>query len=332
MPNWPLALLVALALALAGCSAQAQEVTIEPSAAQRCMQHLGGPELQPEYPAAAFNANRGGRVQVELEFRAPDQPPRVLVLLHEGEPDILDAVQNHVRGMRVPCMTAGAAPARLNQDYVFQSDQRRVHWAHPVDAESSARSKLLACLSHLTGKRSPDYPSSLQRQAIQGRVLARLRFDRPDQPPRAEVFARQRLLAQVIEDWAQGYRLPCLQGEPVEGVWTFVFRFEGERFGFKEVPFMGLLRIVEGIYQQTLDIDTTAMNCPFDLRMTYRRPELPNAIGEVGASHPARRPLLDWLAQAELDLRASQLDAVHGDRFKITVPCLKLNLKPKEKS
>ena len=111
---------------------------IEPSPAQRCMQHLGGPQLQPEYPAAAFNANRGGRVQVELEleFRAPDQPPRV------------------------------------------------------------------------------------------------------------EVFARQHMLAEVIEEWAPG----------------------------------------------------------------YRRPELPNAVGEVGSVHPARQPLLDRLAQAELGLRRSQLE------------------------
>lgn len=325
--------LVLLALwAWAAVGAQAQEVAVEPSAAQHCVRHQAGPEHEPEYPVAAFNANRGGRVQVELTFRAPDEPPRVSVLLHEGEPDILDAVQAHLRGLRVPCLALGAAPARLNQDYVFQPDRRRVHWAHPVDADPAARGKLLSCLSHVTGHRAPDYPRQARVDGIQGRVLARLRFDRPDQPPQAEVFARQRALARVIEDWARGYRLPCLLDEPLEGVWTFVFQFEGERFGFKEVPFLSLLASIQGVRQQTLAFDTTTMNCPFELRMSYRRPHLPNSVGEVGTAHPARRPLLDWLAQAELDLRAAQMDAVYGDHFKVAVPCTKIDLKPQEKS
>lgn len=317
---------------MACCNAQAQDVTVEPSAAQRCMQHSAGADQQPAYPAEAFNANRGGRVQVELTFTGPDQRPQMLVLLHEGEPDLLDAVEKHVRDLRVPCLASGGAPARLRQDYVFKSDQRRVLWANPVDADAAARWKLLNCVTHSSGRRSPDYPMSALNQGLQGRVLARLRFDSPNRPPRAEIFARQHELAWAIEDWAKGYSLPCLQGEAVEGVFTFVFRMEGEKFGFKDVAFITLLRLVKDIRQQSLAFDTTLMGCPFDLNLQYRRPDLPNAVGEVGTSDPARRPLLDWLAQAELNLRRLQLDAVYGDSFKITVPCARIDLKPQEKS
>lgn len=311
---------------------QAQDVTLEPSAAQRCMQHTAGADRQPEYPPAAFNANRGGRVQVELVFAGPDQPPQVLVLLHEGEQDLLDAVQAHVRGLRVPCLAVGATPPRLRQDYAFQPDRRRVLWANPVDAVAAAKWKLLSCVAHASGRRAPDYPMLARVNGVQGRVLARLRFDSPGQPPRAEVFARHRELARAIEEWVKDFRLPCLQGDAVEGVFTYVFQFEGERFGFNNVAFIDLLGSVKGIRQQTLAFDTTAMNCPFDLDMQYRRPDMPNAVGEVGTSDPARRPLLDWLAQAELNLPSRQLDAVYGDSFKITVPCTRIDLKPKEKT
>ena len=326
----PLALL--LMAAVACHSARAQDVTVEPSAAQRCVQHTAGAGQQPTYPVDAFNANRGGRVQVELTFTAPDQRPQVLVLLHQGEPDLLDAVQKHVRDLRVPCLAAGAAPAKLRQDYVFQADQRRVLWANPVDADAAARWKLLTCVTHASGRRSPDYPMAAVRQHLQGRVLARLRFDSPDGPPRAEIFGRQRELTRAIEEWAKDYRLPCLQKEAVEGVFTFLFRLEGEKFGFTNVDFLSLLRLVKGIDQQSLAFDTTAMGCPFDLTMQYRRPDMLSAVGEIGTSQPARRPLLDWLAQAELNLRRPQLDAVYGDSFKITVPCARIDLKPKENS
>lgn len=328
LPSWVLM----WAVALACCQALAQDVTVEPSAAQRCMQHSAGAGQQPAYPADAYNNNRGGRVQVELTFTGPDQRPQVLVLLHEGEPDLLDAVQKHVRDLRVPCLAAGAAPAKLRQDYVFQADTRRVLWANPVDADAAARWKLLNCVTHASGKRSPDYPSAALHQGLQGRVLARLRFDSPDQPPQVAVYSRQRVLARAVEQWLMDYRLPCLRGEAVEGVFTYLFRFEGEHFGFKDVTLVNLLSLVKGIRQQTLAFDTTAMQCPFDLNIRYRRPDMPNAVGELGISQPSRRPLLDWLAQAELDLRSSQLDAVYGDSFKITVPCARINLKPQEKS
>lgn len=319
-------------MALACSTAQAQDISFEPGAAQRCLQHSAGPDTLPDFPSAAYNANRGGRVQVALTFSAPDKPPQMLVLLHEGEQDILDAVKDHVRGLRVPCLASAAAPAQLNQDYVFQPDQRRVHWANTADASEAARRGLFGCLSHRSGQRAPEYPSAAVRMQAQGRVLARLRFSSPTLPPEVEVFSRQRDLARHVQDWALDYRLPCLQGDSVEGVMTYLFKIEGERFGFKDVGFFHFLSLAKDIGRQTLAFDTTTMGCPFDLRVHYRRPDMVNDIGEVGARVAARRPLLDWLAQAELDLPPRQLDAVYGDSFKLTVPCTRIDLKPKEKS
>ncbi len=72
------------------------------------------------------------------------------------------------------------------------------------------------------------------------------------------------------------------------------------------------------------------MGCPFDVKLRYLKPDLPNDVGEVGSTDAARKPLLAWLAQAELDLKSEQRAAVFGDVVGFTVPCVKLDLKPDE--
>jgi hypothetical protein len=324
-----------LALGLLGlATAQAQDRAPEPSDAQRCLRHVDGPEAQPAYPSRAYNDNRGGRVQVEMRFAGPDRAPELRVLLHEGEADLLEAVQAHSRGLRVPCLAAGTEPAVLRRDYEFAPDRRQVHWSGARDVEADGRDGLWGCLMHTSGRRAPEYPASARRAEIQGRVLARMEFHDPEQPPRLSVHSRPSAsrLADVIEDWAKGYRLPCLIGPPMRATFTFVFMLEGDpAYGFREVNLRQFLGSVSGIEQQTLQLDTHQMGCPFELRMQYRQPDMPNLIGEPGNPVPARRPLLRWLAESELDLRGPLLDAIYGDTFKLAVPCLKINLKPKEK-
>lgn len=160
---------------------------------------------------------------------------------------------------------------------------------------------------------------------VQGRVLVRMRFTAPDQAPQAEVIARpQARLASAMTRWVQGYRMPCFGGEPVEAVYTFQFTFEGEGYGFtRAMTLQEVLPAVRGIHTQTLNFDTTEMACPFEVKLKYRRPGLPNAVGEVApegtpaatpfSPNPARRPLLDWLAKMELDIPPTALDSVYGD-------------------
>lgn len=326
--------LVACLLAWACCMpAAAQERAAEPSEAQRCLTHRDGPAAQPTYPAAAYNANRGGRVQMELQFRGAQREPDTRVLLHQGDDDLLAAVEAHVRGLRLPCLAAGAQPAVLRQEYVFQRDTRRVHWSNAEDTQADERDRDWSCLVHASGFRAPEYPARARRQDVQGRVLARLRFDSAEAAPQIEVFSRPDAtdLARAVQTWAEGYRVPCLRQGPISSVFTFIFRLGDDRYGFREVTLVQFMASVRGVREQTLQFDTTEMACPFELQVQYRRPGLPNAVGEPGERVPARRPLLEWLAAADLDLRHEMLDAVYGDSFKLAVPCMKINLKPKEK-
>jgi hypothetical protein len=310
--------------------AAAQEVTLEPTAAQRCLTPAAEQRGKPDYPIGPFKRNESGRVAVELTFTTTDKRPAVAVLSHEGSDEFVDAVREHVSQFRVPCLGAADIPARLQIDFQFKPDDREVHWSEPVDAGSRDRPAQLKCLVHASGDKFPEYPAAARRSELQGRVLARLRFSAPDQPPAAEVFARPAAqpLAAVVRHWVAGYRLPCLEGGPLEATWTFVFRLDDDVFGFRPLNLLQFLGAVRDIRKQTLRFDFNAMGCPFDLKFMYRQPYLPNAVGEVGGSQAARRPFLAWLAGVELDLPKRSQDAVFGDSVTLPIPCTKINLNP----
>ncbi len=333
---------LSLGLLLAG-PVQAQEVTLEPSATQRCLTPVAERRGAPDYPLRALKAETPGRVKVELVFDSADRGPEVTVLEQEGDDTFVAAVKAHVRDYRVPCLGGREAPARLRIDFVFTPDMRRVLWSTPTDANSEQRKALLKCLRHESGEKAPIFPESARKAGVQGRVLARMRFTAPDQAPAIEVFSRPqaRLLARAISAWTQGYRMPCFSGEPLDTTWVFYFIFEGESYGFKgPMTLQQLLPAVRGIHTQTLNFDFTEMACPFDVRLSYRRPELPNVVGELApegtsaaasiSPNPTRRQFVDWLTTIELDVPPSALDSVFGDSVTLTIPCIKINLNPKE--
>jgi hypothetical protein len=332
--------LLALLLGVLGLGgsppARAEQISAEPSREQRCLRHEAGDQAAPEYPAALYNANRGGRVQVELTFEGPAWPPEVRVLLHEGERDLLEAVREHVKGLRVPCMSTRQPVVVLSREYVFKPDDRQVHWTRSVDAGRQPElDRVLACMAHPSGRRGPEFPNWAERFEVQGRVLVRMTFERPDEPPRIETFARpgMRGLAQHAGAFAAQWRAPCLDPQRPQTVrHKLVFKLGGDHYGFGDVNLLQLLKASRGLKQTTLALNTTRMGCPFELRMTYYRPLLTNSVGEPGAPVAERRPLLEWLEQMELDLPGKSLDAAWGDSFKVAVPCLNIDLKPKEKT
>ena len=327
-------LLALLALLADRAQAQAPAPELQPSAAQQCLTHTAGKDAQPEYPVAEFNHNIGGRVQVELAFSRADRAPEVTILLQQANQPLVNAVLEHLRGLRVPCLVDGAAAVRLKQDFIFAVDRRQVHWTDAVDADMRRRAALMNCVRHVSGSMRMDYPAWALRRQLQGRVLVRAQFGNATDAPDIEVFARPYAdnLADEVKGWVQQSRLPCHEGAPLTAVWTFVFLIEGDRYGFRELGFRQFLGSAKGIRSQTIAFDTTTMGCPFDLQFQYRQPAMPNAVGEVDPPNPARRPLLQWMAGTELQLDGSSLDAVFGDSAKITVPCLKIDLKPQEKS
>ena len=325
-----------LALLLAAASAVAQQVEVAERETLRCLGVKAGAPPAPEFPPREFQNRVRGGVQVLLEFSAPDREPRVTVQENTGQEAFVEAVRAHVKDLRVPCLQPGEPPLRVVRDFVFRPDDRQVHWFRDSDADAAASREALSCVMHQGGPRqkTPIYPPAALRYDVQGRVLARLRFDGPDSPPVAELSARRsaRLLEQAVAQWAQGLRMPCHPGQgPVTGLYTLVFTFEGERhYGFNELTFRALLGGTRGIREKTLNFDTTTMGCPFEVDFQYRQPQWLNLVGEIGTPDPARRPLLEWLQTVEFDLKPELLDAIHGDTARVLIPCIRLDLKPKE--
>lgn len=321
----------------------AQQVTLEPSAAVACMTPAADARGVPEYPFVAFKSGHKGRVRVVLSFTSPDTHPAVKVTEHEGDDSFVDAVKAHVRQFRVPCHDGGEKPVRLTFDFRFRSDDREVFYSGPADADAAAREAQLACMVHESGRKAPAYPDHAQHAQVQGRVVARLRFEAPDKPPAVEVYTRAdaqsssasrrdtEMLSEPIKAWAEGYRLPCLQGRPITTNVVFVFRLERDAYGFKpNMTLMSLLPAVRNIKLQRLNFDFNRMACPFDVELTYYQPHRPNTVAEIGSHDPARRPFLDWLRQSVLDLPEPTLDSVFADTARFTVPCMKINLQPKD--
>lgn len=325
---------VAALAALAPGAAHAQAAVLQPSAEQQCLRHVDGATQLPEYPIEAYNAAQAGRLQVLLVFAQPDRPPETTVLLQEGGVRFQESVLRHVRGLRVPCMDAAKGPVRLRKDFVFDPGTRQVAASEAQDPDEARRAALLGCMVHASGWKVPTYPETARRMSLQGRVVVRARYANATEAPQVQVFARPyaKRLADEMADWMQNTRLPCHTGEPITADWTYIFVLEDDRYGFKGLSFMQFLARTKGVRDQTLLFDTDAMDCPFDVLLGYRQPELPNNVEEVGTRHPARRALLNWMATSELDVPRLTANAIWGDTARITIPCLKIDLKPKEKS
>lgn len=316
--------------------AQAPDVRLAPSPSVSCLTPATAQRGEPEYPIALWKRGEGGRVLVELIFTGSDLRPEVKVIESTGDSALVDAVKTHVSAFRVPCFDNGQAAVRLRQDFVFTPDVRKAVMAAPADLADPARRAQLKCMAAKDGSKHPVYPTWASRAQAQGSVLALLKFSAPDQPPQVVLHAHTqstRRLAEEVGHWAQQLRMPCLQGEPVTAQTVFKFMMEGsEPVGFKNIGFLQFLRKVKDLDRLRADFDTVAMGCPFDVRLTYFQPFVPNSVALLGEPDLRRRPLLEWLTTLTLDLSAQQMDAVLGDTVTLSIPCLKLNLEPKEKS
>lgn len=325
------------ALLLASGGAFGQQQVIEASDALNCVTPAPDRRGVPEYPFEQLKKEIGATLTAEATFRAPDRAPDVEVLESSARGDdhtrFAQAVREHLKNLRVPCLQPGGASVRLRQTFVFAPDRREVHWFGLTDTADAERRAMLRCVTHQSGRKVPEYPRPASRWEIQGRVLAKLRYVAADKPPEATVYARSKHaeLGKAIEEWVTGLRMPCFGSEPVNTSVTYVFLLDGEpSFGFKPLLLQEVVRSARNLKTLRLEMDTTTMGCPFDLKFALRQPLLPNAVGELGAANVLRRPLLEWLAAVDLDLPSTSLDAVFGDTTTITVPCLKLDIKPKE--
>ena len=311
--------------------ALAQEMQPAPSPALQCLTPPPEARGQPVYPESALKDGRGAKIDVELEFRGPDWAPRVKVLDGIGG-EFLEAVDRHVKRLRVPCMDADGPPVRLRQVYSFEPDAAdKVNWTRLEDRDDPRRAKLLACRKHVEPGSQPRYPVGAQMAWARGHVVVESRFTSADGPPVLRSHADDRLndLTLAAERWAQGWRLPCYDGSPVSMLTMFVFKLEDEPMpGFRDLTLVQFLGNVKGIRQQRVKFDFRTMGCPFEARVQYLQPHWSNTVGFVGPVNAARSAFAEWLSRAELDLKPRDARAVFGATASFTVPCTFLDLDP----
>jgi hypothetical protein len=321
---------LAAVLALGTTPAVAQLTTLAPSDALACLTPPTADRGEPEYPLIHLKDRTKGRVLATVTFTGTDifPTPSITIETQEGGDEFVESVKKHLRTLRVPCLPRYSR-ADLRFEFLFNPDTRKVLWSPPTDLADPARSEQIKCIKGLEDDKPPQYPMNTR---VQGRIWATARYVAPDQAPEVKLYHRPyaKVLAREVQDWLSLRRMPCLQGAPIQVDMTFIFKFEGDVYGFRPLSLVQYMGVVKGIHEQLLDFDTHSMGCPFELKLQYRQPDLPNGVGEVGERNPARRPLLEWLAQTQLDMGRAQLDAIYADTADIHVPCLNINLKPKE--
>lgn len=324
-------LLAGLVAAVGAAGAWAQpKVELGRSPALDCLRPAGADLSAPDYPGEEWKLRIAGRVKVQLEFGGPDQAPQISVLEREGSEEFVRTVRDHVAPWRVPCALPGQK-VRLVKEYVFRPDERKVAAPPAWDAADAQRRAAAACMTHVDGETSPSYPSAALRDRQTGRVMALLTFRSPSEPPAVQVFARPSAarLERHVAEWSRGLRLPCLSGEYVYIAYSHHFAYMSDPgAGLRPLLLQEVLPRVKGIRQRALALDTSTMARPFDVRFTYLKPRYSNLVGALGDWKPGREPLLDFLRDVELELPESALDTIYADQTTITVPCLKIDLKP----
>jgi hypothetical protein len=311
-------------LVLAAGAAAAQTSAAVPSAAERCLTRTADAPATPTYPEREFEARVGGAVRVVLSFDRPDAPPNVTVVDTTGQRTLAEAVLDFAKGYRVPCLESGQT-ALLRQEFAFRpTDGRRVVASGPQDADAQRQARLLACVKHVDGLRRPIFPLDKVYARTQTVVLLKLKFGNATDAPQVISLdnAADRHMVHSTRLFAEGLRMPCHEGGPVEQMVSFSYGIEGEpRSVLADPSFVAFLRGVKGIREANLYFDFNTMGCPFDVRLWLFQPHAPNIVGEIGSTNPERRFFIDWLRRQQLDLDVRRLNAVIGQHMDLRVPC-----------
>jgi hypothetical protein len=321
---------------LAPLQAQADASEVEASPYQQCLSPGVAERSLPAYPENRLRRKEGAVFEVELRFVDRRRGPQVRVLRDANDPnaprpdpEFVTAAQDYAGQLRVPCLPDGEAIVSLVQRFQFVPvDGGKVTVGRVADADQAERSEQTRCLRHVDDQRRPRYPASALSRELQGTVVAKITFTAPDQPPEVKILTEPETgrFGAAVTRFAQGLRMPCQES----GVTTVrqLFRFQlpdHRRVWLRDIDlptFVGALVS----FPSPAFIDTNAMRCPFDLQLTYLAPHLSNLVREVGEQEPARRPLLDWLREAELYLPPDRANLVLGDTMKLQVPCVKLDV------
>lgn len=305
------------------------DMTLAPSPALACLTIPGGAPLKPDYPADSLKRKEGGTVKVQMEFRAPDEKPRVTVLDRSKYDELDNTVESHVRQFRVPCMDPANGPLTLLQAYAFDPDgASRVMAGRARDAADIKKAEQIKCMRHRVPKSIPIYPKSALRQADQGNVIVKLHFAAQDKAPTVEFVGgtTNRSFRSSVADYAEDLRMPCVDDQPVDVLIAYKFVIDGgARFVLRDGGLAQVLGSAADLpHPSFFDFNTLA--CPFDVRLTYHRPFANNRVQQLDTAVPARQPFLDWLEGLTFKLSEDQNAKVFGNKMIITVPCGQLDI------
>lgn len=318
---------------LAASSVQAQEMMLAPSSALACLTRVAGAPATPVYPPELFERKDSDVVRVVLEFRGPDQAPKVKL---DGEyhfRSFRDAVEDFVAAYRVPCMAEGAPPVTLKQDFVFTPTDGRKVMPPPVhDVNDDARAAQMKCIVHVDKKTRPDAPfagtNTFRREQEEENVAVRMIYLDANRPPELVFLTEphQRALRRTIERFAEGLRMPCLTRGQVEV--NTLYKYVLQNSARTLLKDMTLVQMLAGgkDYARPAYFDFNTMSCPFDVRLRYLRPYMPNGVRELENSNPARKPLLEWMSKITLNVDDATNRKVLGSDINVTIPCGKLDL------
>ena len=98
---------------------------------------------------------------------------------------------------------------------------------------------------------------------------------------------------------------------------------------FNDLTLAQFLLAVTPIPTGSAYFDTTAMKCPFDVRLTFRQPYAQNQVAELEDDVPARHAFIDWLSRQQLDaayLGGTGAAELLDQTMTIRVPCATIDL------
>lgn len=325
---------IALALAWMPWGALAQTAPEVPAdkSVLACLEK-GGPKI--DYPARDRQLETPGFLRVSLRFSAPDRRPEVSVLFRAASDEMLEEVQWHVRGYRLPCLPRGQSVTAVQEFQFRPRETAPITWTAPralpaASGTPATQQHLQSCIR--TPKTQPDLWGPARQKDVVN-VIVEMSFAEAEREPDLKVLyaSASETQVQTVKDYARRYRLGCSPtAEPFVIQQQFTYRpAHAEAWVFKEA--LGLkdfLSHMKGIRQARADFDFKTMNCPFQVAWTLGKPAVDNRVGEVGAPDPNRTEFLAWLGALEIDLSGQPFEQVLGQTVLVNVPCGTLRLAP----
>ncbi len=317
---------MALVAVLAGTGQQAQAGEVVPPTSKwvDCLSFVPGAPTAISYPKDMEALNVNSRVNAVLTFTSPNRGP---ALSFEGSAPLqpfANAINQYVSNMRLSCMDSSQSKVVLKQTFDFDALGHRIVKASQVDDPAlKEMSKLYACMEHKKPGSIPQYPQSARRYDREGHVFATMRFTKADQAPEVTVSGTpgQSDLNNSVLTYAEGLRIPCLGNEPYTTTIHYVFTFnDSGRFTLKNSTLAEFLKFAKAD-TKSAKFDFNTMSCPFDVKLTYRRPYVGNSVDQLDNYDGARKPFLDWLKDLELQFDNKTREKVIGSNVVLSVPC-----------